>query len=404
MVHVPGAGQCALLHLEKAGNHRWEMDGSCLSAYIRTAANSEYIAPKSRGESPLNAEVFKRRVACEILSRSRLCNLASPLFSGIGSILNFHCVLPKTSRPRLKAAAAFEVTPEWLEQSILYYRAKNVEIVSLDTMHEILKGTEPRRRFVVYTFDDGYEDNFNHAYPVFKKHNAPFTVNVAIGFPDRKIIPWRYPLEELIVNHPIFQVRLNGKTVTFDCTTESDRETTYYKLRSAILGGFRGDYVEVQKSIFQSHGIDIHKYSGLGMGWDQLRTLAGDPLVTIGSHGIQHVRLSKLSLGEMTREVVQSKEILESQLRRKIEHFAFPYWTKDDAGEREFRVVSSAGYKTGVTTRAANIFPQHRAFTSSLPRNMISGEREGLNLKFLDLWLTGMIPALKNRFRRVVTV
>jgi peptidoglycan/xylan/chitin deacetylase (PgdA/CDA1 family) len=50
----------------------------------------------------------------------------------------------------------------------------------------------------VLTFDDGYRDNAAFAYPVLKRHAAPFTVYVTTGFADATAPLWWLDLEEAI--------------------------------------------------------------------------------------------------------------------------------------------------------------------------------------------------------------
>ena len=42
-----------------------------------------------------------------------------------------------------------------------------------------------RRRFVCFTFDDGYRDNLQYALPILKKYDAPFALYIPTSFPDR---------------------------------------------------------------------------------------------------------------------------------------------------------------------------------------------------------------------------
>lgn len=315
----------------------------------------------------------------------------------------FHRVVAARDRLRVPSVAGLEVTPDWLEKSIEFIRSKGSDVVSLDSMCAMLRGEAAPRRFAVFTFDDGYEDNYSLAYPVFRKQQAPFTVYVSTSFPERRFVPWWFLLEDLILSKTKLDVTVNGHVFSFDCSAESGREAAFYRLRSEILDGCRFDYRETLRQIFEPHAITISKYSGLGMSWEQVQELSRDPLVTIGSHGVEHVPLAKLPALELAEELLQSRLTLEQKIGKRVSHFCFPFGGRGEAGPREFEAVKDAGYTTAVTTRAANIFPEHCSHLYSLPRGSISGVREGMDIDLLNLWLGGTIPALENRFARVVT-
>jgi hypothetical protein len=57
---------------------------------------------------------------------------------------------------------------------------------------------KPGRFFVALTFDDGYRDNLEDAWPVLAKHEAPWTLFVTPGFADRSARLWWLELEEAI--------------------------------------------------------------------------------------------------------------------------------------------------------------------------------------------------------------
>ena len=90
--------------------------------------------------------------------------------------------------------------------------------------------------------------------------------------------------------------------------------------------------------------------------WQDLKTMANDPLVTIASHSKTHPALTKLSDQKLAQEVVDSKKILESKLARPVQYFTYPYGNYD---ARVKRVVANAGYRAAIafatpTERFAN--------------------------------------------------
>ena len=60
------------------------------------------------------------------------------------------------------------------------------------------------------------------------------------------------------------------------------------------------------------------------MSYDQLRGLPGD-MVEIGSHGLCHRSLERVSADELAEEVVRSRVELEQGMGRTVRFFAFPY-------------------------------------------------------------------------------
>src|SRR5262249_15263011 len=72
------------------------------------------------------------------------------------------------------------------------------------------------------------------------------------------------------------------------------------------------------------------------MTWDELRDL------DVGSHGIAHARLTRLSDAELRRELVESKQQIEDELGRACPDFAYPYGDHD---ERVRAAGRGAGYQ-----------------------------------------------------------
>ncbi len=93
------------------------------------------------------------------------------------------------------------------------------------------------------------------------------------------------------------------------------------------------------------------------MNWDEIRTMAADPLVTIGAHTKGHFAISKLSDERAHEEMGGSADRIEQELGRRPVHFSFPYGDPGSAGPRDFALAREAGFKTAVTTRKGMLFP-----------------------------------------------
>lgn len=86
--------------------------------------------------------------------------------------------------------------------------------------------------------------------------------------------------------------------------------------------------------------------------WEQLKTMAADPLVTIASHSVTHPPdLRTLSDEALTMEVVESKRRLEEELGIPIRYFSYPAGHYD---ERVAQAVADAGYLAAFTMRQSD--------------------------------------------------
>jgi peptidoglycan/xylan/chitin deacetylase (PgdA/CDA1 family) len=90
------------------------------------------------------------------------------------------------------------------------------------------------------------------------------------------------------------------------------------------------------------------------MTWDQVVELTGEGNV-IGSHGQSHLRLVDIDAGSASREVSESKSLIERRLGASCDHFAAP-WGQIDRSVMD--LVQHAGYRTlSSTVRGPNKLP-----------------------------------------------
>ena len=77
----------------------------------------------------------------------------------------------------------YEITPDRLEQLIVDYKKRNFTFISLNDMYERFNGNfHLNNKYISITLDDGYEDNYLVAYPIFKKYNIPFTIFISKSY------------------------------------------------------------------------------------------------------------------------------------------------------------------------------------------------------------------------------
>jgi len=323
-----------------------------------------------------------------------------PILAGVGTIFMLHHVRPARD-DMFQPNRHLQITPEFLREVLAHVRALDVEIVSLDEAHRRMGERDFARRFACFTFDDGYRDNRDHALPVMREHNAPFTVYVASDFADGTGRLWWVALERVIARADSIEIMRDGAAVRIEARDATAKQDAFNQVHE-WLRTLPND-ADVQREVSAlcaQHGIDDAAIAReLCMSWDELRAFAADPLVTIGAHTISHCNLARESEAGAQHQMRDSRSRIEIELQKPAQHFAYPYGDKPAATAREFAFAEELGFKTAVTTRPGMVFPENAAHMMALPRISLNGNYQ--NTRFLSVLTSGAATAMWNGFRRV---
>ncbi len=351
----------------------------------------------------MNSARLYKWIVRSSLNFSGLDRVLFDSYLGMGCILMLHRVVQEENgRSQIIQNKVLEITAKNLEWLITFFLAMDYEIISLDEVVERLKsGRRSRRKFVSFTFDDGYADNFHVAYPIFRTYNVPLAIYVATSFPEGKAPLWWYPLERLLEDRDEIAFTHLDRPYRFPTRTALEKQEAFKGIRRLILGSDPALYQGFLASLFGEFGIDIFAEGPkLMLKWEEIAALSRDSLVTIGAHTVNHYALNRLSEGEAQFEIEESRRILEAHTGRRVEHFSYPYGTHLEVGRREFDLVRKTGFKTATTCRLAHIFPEHIHYLECLPRIEICGAAQVFNhLPYMD----GFSVARLNRWRKVIT-
>ncbi len=335
---------------------------------------------------------------------TRAYRILCPVYRGEGVILGMHRVVPASEKPRIAANSRIEITPEFLEELILFFRGTGYEIISLDQLYERLHGSKGAEKpFVCFTFDDGYADIYRTALPIFEKYDAPFAVYVVTTFADRSAVLWWYMLEDLVLNHDVLDIRIRGRDYSFECAGHDRKEDVFNRIRSVLMELPQTELSSEVKALCAPFGILPEQYVSQLMSWKQVSELARHPLATVGAHTVHHYNLSMLATeDEVEREILDSKRLIENKTGMDVFHFAYPFGSREEVGMREIEVASRCGFHTAVTVREGAIFPGHKRYAEALPRIEITGRHQDITL--VDMRRCGTVSLMRNGFNRLVTL
>ena len=295
-------------------------------------------------------------------------NFIRKYYSGLGTVLMLHRVSDFETN-KIFPNENLKVSPEFLDDFISNLKSNGYKLISIEELLENLHLKKEIKKQIVFTLDDGYLDNYLNAYPIFKKHNVPFTIYMCPGLIDRSITAWWHDVEDIISESDI--IRFDNKTIV--CKTKKEKLNAFFVLRSKILKLDKNQYFIIMNSFLEDNNINSKKNaSNLFMQWKHVVELSNDKLVTIGSHTKNHFPLNQLSKKEIIDDVIGANELIEKKINKKVNHFAFPYGTINEVKKNEIEILNNLGFKSVVTTRNGNIYKEHCNFKHCLPRIILT--------------------------------
>jgi peptidoglycan/xylan/chitin deacetylase (PgdA/CDA1 family) len=345
----------------------------------------------------VNEELIRRSL--DLLYFSGVYHLMAPLTAGLGVVFMLHRVRAAPDDGAFAPNGALEVTPDFLDGALARLKGLGIDIVDLNEAARRIAARDGRR-FAVFTFDDGYADNLDVALPIFEAHDAPFTIYVTTGLIDGTADIWWLLLEEAIARLSRVRITAGAKTLDLAARNAAEKQAAwdavYWRLRDLSIVDRRAAVA----ALAAQAGLDEKAMAqSVAATWPQLQKASAHPLVTLGAHTLTHPPLSALPDAAARAEIAESKNRIEAETGRAVQHFAYPFGDRGSAGPRDFALAREIGFATAVTTRRGPLFAEHAEHLHALPRVSLNGNFQAM--RYVDLFLSGAPFALFNRARKL---
>lgn len=319
---------------------------------------------------------------------------------GLGLILTLHHV-----RPFHGGAFApnrhLEVTPEFLDFTLMRARAAGFDFVTLDEALRRVGSGVSVRPFLHLTFDDGYRDVRDHALPILRRHGAPATFYVASGFAEGEARLWWLELEAALERSDRVIADLGRGEAAISCRTAAEKATAFRAILQALRAGSEERLRSETLRLAEARGVDVSAFArDLCMRWGELKEMAADPLVAIGAHTISHPMLAKHEQAKARDEMAGSRDAISEKLGVVPAHFAYPVGDLAAAGPREYAVAAELGFASAVTTRPGHLTGAHASALTALPRVSLNGRFQ--TAAAVDAYLSGAPFAVMAAAKRIL--
>jgi peptidoglycan/xylan/chitin deacetylase (PgdA/CDA1 family) len=245
--------------------------------------------------------------------------------------------------------------------------SRRFAFVSIEEIGERLRTGRPFTRPVAaITFDDGYQDVYENAFPVLKKKGIPaamFVVTDLVGRPFWQIHDKLYYLVAKAFatwdnpRHQLSGLLADLGLPADELTRPPAMRTPLLTVSSLLPGLSQSDVIRVMAGLEASVGNGFHNVPKT-VSWEMLREMRRGGFI-IGSHTRSHVTLPMETPETIAEELTGSKAMIEQYLGEPVDHFCYPggQFTADVVD-----AVASAGYKYAYTACPHDV-PAHPLLT-----------------------------------------
>jgi len=286
----------------------------------------------------------------ELLARGLLWSGASFMLSQLPAkdmlvVLNYHRI--GNPDDDLFDPGVFSATADQFNDQVSYLK-RHVSPVTLEEGLSFIDGTKnadrPRCR-VLITFDDGYLDNYQIAYPILRSHGIQGVFFLATSMVGTCHVPWWDHIAYLVktARRRRFSLRYPvGLVVDIEENglTKSLREIlrTYKRPDNADPARFIRELAE------EARGEDPPGTQRRFLNWDEAREMARSGMA-LGSHTHSHNVLSQLEPDQQCEELSKSRAILKEEIGIEADVLAYPVGAKGSFTHQTQLAARGAGYR-----------------------------------------------------------
>jgi peptidoglycan/xylan/chitin deacetylase (PgdA/CDA1 family) len=241
----------------------------------------------------------------------------------------------------------FDCSPEQLNQQISYLKS-HFRVVELQEAQELISHPERLRHpHVLLTFDDGYLDNYEVAFPILRSNGVQGTFFLPTSFIGTDRLPWWDQVAFMVRNSRTNRIVLQHPWPVLIELSATDVVPAIRQILALYKAPGTTDVASFLNGLAETCGVDIPHAAVKRqvMNWTEAGELVRGGMA-LGSHTHRHELLAKLSPEEQFKELGQSRQILENRVGVQVNALAYPVGSRTSFSAATWEALDRTGYRT----------------------------------------------------------
>ncbi|MGC1616017.1 MAG: polysaccharide deacetylase family protein [Candidatus Acidiferrum sp.] len=265
---------------------------------------------------------MKKAIATRLLCRSGLRALLGRAIEWSGVlVLNYHRVGDGKESPFDRGL--WSADAEAFTDQIRFCKSQ-LDVITPDDIPRVVANGSGRHALI--TFDDGYRDNYETAFPILKAEGVPATFFIATGFVDAPRLPWWDEIAWMVRMSRQDQIELPGwipLPVSFDEPDREETVRTLLRVYKAMPSEATDFYLDAIAKATRSGRCGKDEGISFWMTWDMLREMRASGM-TVAGHTVTHPVLARAPLARQREEILGCGTRLAEEMREPMQYFSYP--------------------------------------------------------------------------------
>lgn len=267
-------------------------------------------------------------------------------------VLAWHRIVPPSAGDYPLDLDLISATPEEFDWQMSFLREHMNPVSLAQVIDHLETGAPLPQRPVAVTFDDGFRDTWEYAFPALQRHRIAATVFVTTGYVDS-----RRPFWFELAAHLMMKIEPRAIAVTGNGSTHLPLGPAPAQRRRSIrlLHAFLKSMSDERRETlmaewserFAAHIDSAACESSWPLTWTQITQMAAAG-IEIGSHTVTHPNLAQTTDEALAWELSESKRAIAERLQREPQVIAYPFGTAGTYDDRVMRAAERAGFRLGV--------------------------------------------------------